>query len=49
MMLNLKLQNFGHQMGKADLLEKTLMLGKMESKWRRGTSSTEDEIVGWHH
>ena len=49
MMLKLKLQTFGHQMGKADSLEKTLMLGKMESKWRRGTSSTEDEIVGWHH
>ena len=49
MMLKLKLQYFGHLMGRVDSLEKTLMLGKMESKWRRGTSSTEDEIVGWHH
>ena len=26
---------------------KTLMLGKIEGSWRRGT--TEDEMVGWHH
>jgi len=29
-MLKLKLQYFGHLMGRADLLEKTLMLGKTE-------------------
>ena len=32
----LKLQNFGHLMGRADSLEKTLMLGKIEGKRRRG-------------
>ena len=34
-MLKLKLQDFGHLMGRADSLEKTLMLGKIESKRRR--------------
>ena len=34
-MLKLKLQYFGHLMGRADSLEKTLMLGKTESKRRR--------------
>ena len=34
-MLKLKLQYFGHPMGRADSLEKTLMLGKMEGKRRR--------------
>ena len=34
--LMLKLQYFGHLMGRADSLEKTLMLGKMEGKKRRG-------------
>ena len=32
----LKLQYFGHQRGRTDSLEKTLMLGKMEDRWRRG-------------
>ena len=32
----LKLQYFGHRMMRADSLEKTLMLGKTEGKWRRG-------------
>ena len=32
----LKLQHFGHVMGRADSLEKTLMLGKMEGRRRRG-------------
>ena len=36
LMLKLKLQNFGHLMGRADLLEKTLMLGKIEGRRRRG-------------
>ena len=34
-MLKLKLQNFGHQMQRADSLEKTLMLGKIEGRRRR--------------
>ena len=32
----MKLQDFGHLMQRADSLEKTLMLGKIESKRRRG-------------
>ena len=35
-MLKLKLQNFGHLMGRVDLLEKTLILGKTKGKRRRG-------------
>ena len=35
-MLKLKLQYFGHLMRKADSLEKTLMLGKIETNRRRG-------------
>ena len=35
-MLKLKLQYFGHLMQKTDLLEKTLMLGKIEGGRRRG-------------
>ena len=40
-MLELKLQYFGHLMGRADSLEKTLMLGKMEGR-RRGR-----QRMGW--
>ena len=36
LMLKLKLQYFGHLMGKTDSLKKTLMLGKIESGRRRG-------------
>ena len=36
LMLKLKLQYFGHLMGKADSFEKTLMLGKIEGGRRRG-------------
>ena len=36
LMLNLKLQYFGHLMERADSLEKTLMMGKIEGKRRRG-------------
>ena len=36
MMLKLKLQYFGHLMGRVDSLEKTLMLGKIEGRRRRG-------------
>ena len=35
-MLQLKLQKFGHLMRRADSLEKTLMLGKIEGRKRRG-------------
>ena len=35
-MLRLKLQYFGHLMQRADSLEKTLMLGKIEGRRRRG-------------
>ena len=35
-MLKLKLQYFGHLMQRIDLLEKTLMLGKIEGRRRRG-------------
>ena len=46
MMLKLKLQYFGHLMQRADSLEKTLMLGNIEGRRRRGW---QDEMVGWHH
>ena len=36
LMLKLKLQYFGHLMRRADSMEKTLMLGKIESRRRRG-------------
>ena len=42
-MLKLKLQYFGHLMEAADSLEKTLVLGKIESEKRRG--ATEDEMA----
>ena len=46
-MLKLKLQCFGHLRQRADSLEKTLMLGKIEGRRRRGL--LEDDMVGWHH
>ena len=36
LMLKLKLQYFGHLMGRTDSLDKTLMLGKIEGRRRRG-------------
>ena len=42
LMLKLKFQYFGHLMQRTDSLEKTLMLGKIESRRKRG-------LVGWHH
>ena len=42
LMLMLKLQHFGHLMRRADSLEKTLMLGKIEGRRRRGQQS-----MGW--
>ena len=44
--LMLKLRYFGHLMQTADLLEKTLMLGKIEGRRRRGQ---EDVMVGWYN
>ena len=44
-MLKLKLQYSGHLMGRADSLEKTLMLEKIEGR----EGATEDEMAGWHH
>ena len=46
-MLKLKLQYFGHLMGRTDPLEKTLMLGNIEGRKEKG--ATEDVMVGWHH
>ena len=45
-MLKVKLQYFGYLMRRADLLEKTLMLRKIEGRRRKGR---QDEMVGWHH
>ena len=47
LMLKLKLQSFGHLMRRASSLEKTLMLGKIEGRRRRGRQRTR--WVGWHH
>ena len=47
MMLKLKLQYFGHLMGRVDSLEKTLRLGGNWGQEEKGT--TEDEMAGWHH
>ena len=35
LVLKLKLQHFGHLMQRADSLEKSLLMGKIEGKWRR--------------
>ena len=43
--LKLKLQHFGHLMGRADLLEKTLMLGKVKARGRRGRHEMLDSII----
>ena len=45
-MLKLKFQYFGHLMRRADSLEKTLMIGKIEGRRGRGR---QDEMVEWHH
>ena len=53
LMLTLKLQDLGHQMWRADSLEKTLMLGKIEGKrnrerqrirWSEGITESMDRI-----
>ena len=46
LMLKLKLQYFGHMWQRADSLDKTLMLGKIEGEEKE---TTEDKVVGWHH
>ena len=46
LMLKLKLQYFGHLTQRTDSLEKTLMLGKIDGRRRRGR---QDEMVGWHY
>ena len=46
LMLKLKFQYLGRLIRRADSLEKTLMLGKIEGR-RKGTA--EDEMVEWHH
>ena len=47
LMLKLKLQYFGHLMQRTYSFEKTLVLGKIEGKRRRGWQKTK--MVGWHH
>ena len=42
----LKLQYFGHLMQRTNSLEKTLMLGRIEGRRRRGW---KNEMLGWHH
>ena len=46
MMLKLKLQYFGHLMRRVDSLEKTVVLGGIGGRRRRGR--TEDKMAGWH-
>ena len=46
MMLKLKLQYFGHLIRRVDSLEKTVMLGEIGGRRRRGR---QDEMAGWHH
>ena len=46
MMLKLKLQYFGHLMRRVDSLEKTLLLGGIGGRKRRGLQKM---MAGWHH
>ena len=46
LMLKLKFQYSGHLMRRTDSLEKTLMLGKIEGRRRRGQQRI---MAGWHH
>ena len=45
LMLKLKLQSFGHLMGRTDTIEKTLMLGKIEGKRRKGQQRWLDDSM----
>ena len=47
LMLMLKFQYFDHLIRITDPLEKTLMLGKIEGRGKKGM--IEGEMVGWHH
>ena len=47
LMLKLELQYFGHLMPRADSLEKSLMLGKIEGRRKKGRQSMR--MVGWYH
>ena len=47
LMLKLKLQYFGHLMGRTDSLEKTLMLGKIEGRRRRGGQMASETWWTW--
>ena len=53
LMLKLKLQYFGHLMGRADSLEKSWLIVKdpdAGKDWRQEEKEmTEDKMVGWHH
>ena len=49
LMLKLKLQYFGHLMGRTDSFEKILMLGKIEGRRRMGKTEDVIEMVAWHH
>ena len=46
LMLKLKLQYFGHLMRRTDSLEKTLMLGKIKGRWRRGLQKKRSSLDG---
>ena len=48
LVLKLKFQYFGHMMLRPNSLEKTLMLGKIEGRRRRGRQRMR-YVVGWHH
>ena len=48
LMLKLKIQYFGHLMWRANSLEKTLMMGKIEGGVEE-KGMTENDMVGWHH
>ena len=45
LMLKLKLQYFGHLMGRVDSIEKT----DTGRDWDQEKGTTEDEMAGWHH
>ena len=47
-MVKLKLQYFGHQIRRADSFEKTLMLGKIEGRRRRGQQRLDDITISMH-
>ena len=47
LILKLKVQYFGHLIQRADSVEKTLMLEKIEGQKKK--RAAEDEMVRWHH